>query len=58
MHAKHGGHDYEQIALPIQIQKPSFTVHMIKKDDLLAKLKQICSENPLQFGNPSILELR
>ena len=33
----------------MQIQKPTFTVNIIKKEDLLTKLKQICSENPLQF---------
>ena len=50
--AKRSGHGYEQIALLIQTQKPIFTVHMIKKDDLLAKIKRICSENPLQFQKP------
>ena len=56
--AKHSGHGYEQIALQIQTQKPIFTVHIINKDDLLAKLKRICSEIHYNFGNLNILELR
>jgi len=46
---KRSGHGYEQIALQIQEQKPTFTINIIKKDDLLAKLKRIYSENSLQF---------
>jgi len=47
--AKCGGHGYEHIALQIQAQKPIFKVNIIKKDNLLAKFKRICSENRLQF---------
>ena len=47
--AKRSRHGYEQIVLRIQAQKPTFTVSIIKKDDLLAKLKSVGYENPLQF---------
>ena len=50
--AKRSGHGYEQISLQTQIQKPTFTFNIIKKEDLLTKLKQICSENPLQSWKP------
>ena len=52
MHAKLSGQGYEHIALQIQAPKPIFSVHIIKKDYLLAKLKWICSEYPLQFWKP------
>ena len=39
VHAKRGGQGYEQIALSIQIQNPSFKVNIIKKEDLINKLK-------------------
>ena len=45
--AKCSGHGYEQISLQMQIQKPTFIVNTIKKEDLLTELKQICLENPL-----------
>ena len=50
--AKRRGHGYEQLALQIQAQKSIFIVNIIKKDDLLTKLKRIYSENPLQFWKP------
>ena len=45
--AKCGGLGYEQIALSAQLLKPSFHVNIITKGDLITKLKQIHSENPL-----------
>jgi len=44
---KRGGHGYEQLALSIQIQTPTYQAHVLKKDDLITKLKQIYSDNPL-----------
>ena len=47
--AKRGGQGYEQLALLIQLQKPTFHINILKKEDLITKLKQIYSNNPLQF---------
>ena len=47
--AKRGRLGYEQISLPVHIQKSCFQVNIITKTDLINKLKQIYSENPLQF---------
>ena len=47
--AKRGGQGYEQLVLSIQIQTPTFHVNILKKEYLITKLKQIYSDNPLQF---------
>ena len=51
---KRGGQGYEQIALSVsaQLQKPTFQINIIKREDLINKLKQIYYENPLQFWKP------
>ena len=56
--AKHSGHGYEQITLQIQTQKPIFTVHIIKKDDLLKNSNESVLKIHYSFGNANILELR
>jgi len=38
--AKRSGHGYQQISLQTQIQKPTFTINIIKKEDVLTKLKK------------------
>jgi len=50
--AKRGGLGYEQLSLPVHLQKSHFRVHLITKTELINKLKQIYSENPLQFWKP------
>ena len=47
MRAKDSGYGYDQISFQTQIQQPIFTISVIKKEDLLSKLKQIYSEDPL-----------
>ena len=46
---KRGGLGYEQISLPVHLQKSRFQLNIITKTDLINKLKQIYSENSLQF---------
>jgi len=50
--AKRGGLGYEQISLRVHLQRSHFQVNIITKIDLINKLKQIYSENPLQFWKP------
>ena len=51
--AKCGGQGYEKTTLSTQqLQKPTFQINIIKKEDLINKLKQIYSNNPLQFWKP------
>ena len=45
--AKHGELSYEQISLPVHLQRSHFQVNIITKTDPINKLKQIYSENPL-----------
>lgn len=49
VHAKHRRQGHEQVALSTPIQKPSFQVNIIMKEDVVNKLKEIYSENALQF---------
>ena len=54
--AKRGGLGYEHQSLPVHLQKSHFQVHIITKTELMNKLKQIYSENPLSFGSQNIQE--
>lgn len=49
---KRGGQGCEHLVFSIQLQKPTFHIHILKKEDLITKLKQIYFYNPLQFWKP------